>query len=227
MRIRTIGAVALCLAVGAATGTGAQAKEPGKSAEKSAGPKYLSEIKRELESEEKAARRPAAKGGRLEAEEAGRRPIGTQIGFYELSPTMGSVSIYDKSAFTLGTNVSFRISEKNQWYFEPSVLASFLSADNNENTTVFHIDAGVRYDLAIDQSALVPFVKVAAGPSLSTKSNLTVNGNELSDSYLNLFAGGGLRVLISPSVGARLDTGVTFQTTDPGLYLAGAVAVPL
>lgn len=190
--------------------------------------KFLSEIRRGTEAEAKSARSPAAKAdARSETEQQVKEPVGSQISFVEISPMLGTISIQDKSVFSVGANLSFPASENSRLYFEPSIMASFLGGDANENTTIFHIDAGLRYDLVIEGSALVPFFKLAAGPSLSSQSNVTVDGEEVSDSYLNAFVGGGLRVLISPRIAARVDTGLTFQATDPGLYVAGAAVFPL
>lgn len=154
-------------------------------------------------------------------------PQGTQLSFFEISPALGALSIEDKSAFTLGTNFSFRISQNSPLFFEPSLLVSFLSGDNNQSATLFHVDGGLRLDWAISGSPVVPFVKGALGPTLSGNNQVVINGETVSDSYFNAFLGGGLKVLINPHIAARVDTGVTFQSTNPGLYVLGAIGLPL
>lgn len=226
---------AAALIMGAIAGLGTTGLAQQTTPQKDKQPMFLSEIRRNVESKSTTVRAPARgparvqerSGSRTEAEQSRNEPVGSQISFFELSPSIGAISIKDKSAFTLGANLSFLVSENSSAYFEPSVLMSFLSGDDNRNATIFHLDAGLRYDLVIEGSALVPFLKGAIGPSLSTQSNVTINGSELSDSYVNVFAGGGLRVLISPRVAARFDTGLTFQATDPGLYVAGSAVFPL
>jgi hypothetical protein len=183
-----------------------------------------------LNQEMKAGERtPATAAGPGTSEaESESPPSGTQNAFFEITPTLGSISIKDKAAFTVGTNLSFNIVRDMPLYLEPSVYLSFFNGQNDTNTTIFHIDAGLRYDIVIGGSPVVPFVKAAVGPSLSSSSNVVApNGDTISDSYINMFAGGGLKLLINPRVSARLDTGVTFQGTDPGLYVLGAAAIPL
>jgi hypothetical protein len=177
---------------------------------------------------------PTAKGktapqaGRSESQAAGQRPAGTQLSYIQLSPALGSITVKGRSAFTLGTNVSFRIARELPLYFEPSLFISFLSGDNGtQNATLYHLDAGLRYDFAINDSALVPFLKAAVGGTISSSSSTVVNGEELANSYANFFIGGGLQVLINPSIGARIDIGEAIQGTDGGLYAMGSVALPL
>lgn len=173
-------------------------------------------------------------GERGGQEEAGRTETATdtgapstQTGFVVITPAIGAISIEDKAAFSLGTHLSFRLSQNSPLYFEPSFLVSFLSGDNNTNATLFHVDGGLRLDWAISGSPLVPFVKAAIGPTLSSSNDVVIEGDTISDSYFNAFAGGGLKVLINPNISARFDTGITFQGTDPGLYVLGAVGLPL
>lgn len=158
---------------------------------------------------------------------AGTGAPSTQTSFLEITPSIGAISIEDKTSFSVGTNISFRLSENSPLFFEPSFLVSFLSGDNNVNATLFHIDGGLRLDWIISGSPVVPFVKGAIGPTLSSTNNVQIDGNNISDSYFNAFAGGGLKVLINPRISARFDTGITFQGTNPGLYVLGAVGLPL
>lgn len=166
--------------------------------------------------------------GRMESQQEGSAP-GTQLAFFEITPTLGSISIKDTNAFSVGTNLSFRLARNTAFYFEPSIYVSFLSGQQNSpNATVYHLDGGLRYDFVISESPLIPFLKAAVGPSITSNANtLTNDGDTLGDSYVNVFAGGGLKVLINPNIGARIDAGMTFQGTDPGLYAMGAVALPL
>lgn len=194
----------------------AQVSRPGEEEK----PVYLESL------EEKEQRRPAAEAGRTETRETAR-PTDTQLAFFEISPVLGAISIEDKTTFSTGANLSFRISDNSPLFFEPSALVSFLSGDNNQNATLFHIDAGLRIDWVIGDSPVIPFVKAAVGPTLSSSNDTVVNGETISDSYFNAFLGGGLKLLINPRIGARFDTGVTFQGTDPGLYVFGAASLPL
>lgn len=190
------------------------------------GPVYLEEY---IEEEERGAqeREPAAgERARTEAEEPARAQS-TQLSFFELTPALGAMSINDKAAFSIGVLMPFRIIEDAPVFFEPSVLASFLSGQADRNVTLFHVDAGVRLDWVIGDSPLVPFVKGAIGPTLASNNETVVNNETVSDSYFNAFLGGGLKLLVNPNIGARFDTGVTFQGTDPGLYVLGAATIPL
>ena len=175
---------------------------------------------------EKGRRRPAAEAGRSETRETAT-PTDTQLSFFEISPVLGAISIQDKTTFSTGANLSFRVSENSPIFFEPSALISFLSGDNNQNATLFHLDAGLRLDWVISDSPVIPFIKGSLGPTLSSSNDVVVDGDTISDSYFNAFVGGGLKILINPRIGARFDTGVTFQGTDPGLYVFGAASLPL
>ncbi|MEW6057795.1 MAG: hypothetical protein AB1540_14385 [Bdellovibrionota bacterium] len=193
--------------------------------EKSGSPMFLDQLQSESKSEQ-PKRSPASSAGTSETEQA-PKPQGTQLSFFEISPVLGSISIEDKAAFSVGTNLSFRVAKNFPFYFEPSLYLSFLSGDNDVNATIFHVDGGLRYDWIISESPIVPFVKAAVGPSFSSSDNVVVNGENISDSYFNAFLGGGLKLLINENIAARADTGVTFQGTDPGLFVFGSVVLPL
>ncbi len=173
-------------------------------------------------------RTPSAQAPQQSEATAQPQPTGTQLAFFELTPAIGSISIKGVSTFSLGTNLSFHITSTSPFYFEPSIFISFLSGDTNTpNSMLFHFDGGVRYDFVIANSPLVPFLKVAVGPTIGTSSTTMVHGEKVSNGYLNAFAGGGTKVLISPSIAARADVGITLQGTDTGIYAMGAVALPL
>lgn len=195
------------------------------------GPVFLSDIKKDLESKSLRRSRSLAatrEGGAVsETGETVPVPVGTQISFFELAPSAGAINIRGNTSFTTGLLSSFRFAESIPLYLEPSLLVSFLSGDNDRNATLFHFDAGLRYDFVIPQSAVIPFVKAAVGPSVSSDSNVTVDGDNIGGSYFNLFAGGGLKVLASPHIAARFDTGLSLQSADTGLYLTGSVVLPL
>jgi hypothetical protein len=152
---------------------------------------------------------------------------GTQSSFFEISPSLGSIAVAGKATFSLGTFLSFNVWREHPLFFEPGLFVSFLSGDNNQNTTLFHVNAGLRYDFVINESPIVPFVRAGIGPTFASNSNVTSNGNKVSSSYINQLYGGGLRILINPHISARADAGLTFQGTDTGLYAMGAVALPL
>lgn len=202
-------------------------------------PLYLNQVKKSVESQSGEHQRvpaqatptqaaPAQPAQKTEAESQPKNPVGTQISFVELSPTLGSISIASQSNLSLGTNVSFRISPDFPAYFEPGVLLSFFNGGNNRSTTIWHIDAGLRYDFAIGNSALVPFLKAAIGPSLAATSGITSsNGDVIPDSYLNAFLGGGFKILASSRIAARIDAGTTLQNSSFGLYVLGSAVLPL
>lgn len=198
------------------------------------GPQYMSQVRESMKAEQK--RKPAAEAEAKKAEAAAQKsqanapgkPVGTQISFFEVSPTLGSMSIGDKQTFSIGSNLSFRVTPNFPAYFEPSVYLSFINGLNDQNGTVWHIDGGMRLDFAINDSAVVPFVKGALGPSLTTSSNITLkNGEELPDSYINAFLGGGVKLLLSEHVAPRLDVGTTLQNGSFGLYLLASAVLPL
>ncbi|MBI3557317.1 MAG: hypothetical protein HY074_13720 [Deltaproteobacteria bacterium] len=190
-------------------------------------PMFLENVQKQSQQKAKG-RTPATPDTQQSQTTAQPSPVGTQLAFIEVTPSMGGISIKGKTAYSVGSDISFHLSPSSSFYFEPSFFLSFLSGDpNTPNAMLFHLDGGLRYDFVINNSALVPFLKLAAGPTLSSSSTTVVNGSKLSDSYFNLFAGGGAKILISPSIAARADVGVTLQGTDTGLYAMGAIALPL
>lgn len=208
--------------------SGQQAAQAQKKKPKKAGPVSIQELKRRQQ------RTPAAVTGQSTAAERAKGATETQNAFLEVSPGLGSVSIFDKAAFSVGSNISFLITNKVPLYFEPGLFISFYPGRDaisglDKNTTIFHIDAGARYDFVISDSPLIPFVKAAIGPSFVSSSNIrsTASNDTLGSSYLNQFYGGGLKVLINKNLMARADVGETFQSTTSGLYFIGSVALPL
>jgi hypothetical protein len=183
---------------------------------------------RQAREAQEAQRKIASEQEKSEAA-AKNGPAGTQIAFMEVTPTLGTAAIGGKSNFTLGSNLSFRIAPHIPFFFEPSVYLTFYSSNpNNKNGTIWAIDAGMRYDFMIQDSALVPFLKAAVGPSITSNSTLLKNdGTSLGSSYLNAFLGGGVKLLISQHVGARLDAGGTLQDGDFGLYFLASAVLPL
>src|SRR5262249_38072134 len=124
------------------------------------------------------------------------RPVGTQLSFVEISPSIGRISIGSNPPLSIRSHLSLRVPPDFPAYFEPSVFLSFYNGLNNNNGTIWHIDGGLRYDFAINNSALVPFLKAAIGPSLASNSNIVQStGEKIPDSYLNAFFGGGVKIL--------------------------------
>ena len=215
-----------------------QTAQPGQD-EPATGPVSVQELRDDASERSPAAAKPQpAKpqpAGQSRATETSEAVQSTQNAFLEVSPGIGAISIADKAAFSVGTNLSFNVIQTMPLYFEPSVFISFYPGQDANNPTrdknaaLFHIDAGLRYDWIISGSPLIPFVRAAVGPTIASTADVqsSETGDTISDSYLNQFYGGGLRLLINPNVMARADAGLTFQGTNPGMYFLGSAVLPL
>jgi hypothetical protein len=143
--------------------------------------------------------------------------------FFELTPELGAIHVApNQSPFTIGTNFAFRIIRDLPLYFEPSIFFSFVS-NSTTSATLFHFDAGVRYDFTINNTPFVPFLKGALGPTIV--SNSQVAG--VTSDYFNMLLGGGLKVLINKSIDARVDLGLAVQNSTTGAYFLGGVGLAL
>jgi hypothetical protein len=147
----------------------------------------------------------------------------------EVSPGIGVIGVHGKAAVTLGASAAVNITPAQSipLYFEPGFLMSFLPGDENNSTTLYHLDLGLRFDIVIARSNVAPFVKVALGPTFSSTKDVVVYGNTIPRSYLNIFAGSGVLVRLNSGLNLRADVGAVLQDDSIGVYGLGGVLILL
>lgn len=98
---------------------------------------------------------------------------------WQLSPLTGVSVISGDAAYNIGAAVSTRALERVPLYVEPSLVVGIRSMAQ------FHTDLGARYDIAVPDTNVLPFVRFAVGPTFQTSGSAIV---------FNMFAGGGINI---------------------------------